>query len=69
MVPSAGSQGQARLFRAALHKLSPLGEITIINTPMTLAQTETININSEGTVAATAVPADTSYLLPLLVRQ
>lgn len=69
--PPARSQGQARLFRVALHKLSPVGEIPIINTPMTLAQTETININSEGIDAATTASADattTSACQAVVVR-
>lgn len=56
--PAAGSQGQARLFRADLHKLSPSSEISGINIPMTLPLLANININSGGNFAATAAPAD-----------
>lgn len=42
MAPSAGSQGQASLFRAALHEISPVGEIPVINTHMTVAQTSAL---------------------------
>lgn len=58
MATSAESQGQAKLFRTALYKLSPVGEIPVINTPTTVSQTESININYEGIVAATVAPSD-----------
>jgi len=60
VTPSAGTRGRARLFRATLHKLSPVDVIPVVNTPMRLALTETINISSEGIVAATAAAADTT---------
>lgn len=56
--PAAFSQGQETLFRADLPKFSSSSEIPIINTPVTQAQVETLNINFEGNFAATAALAD-----------